>query len=445
MKTCSSQEFLAEMRDRRQIFFEQYEPAVKAILEHVRSEGDQAVRGLTEQFDGVLLPPDGLMVSAAEIAAAYALVGADLLPALTAAIANIRSYHQRQLRNSWFEATADGSILGQRFSPLQRVGLYVPGGTAAYPSSVLMNAIPAQVAGVPELVICTPPLSDGSVNPSILVAADQLGIRTIYKAGGAQAVAAMAFGTDTLAAVDKIVGPGNIYVTAAKRLVYGYVDIDMLAGPSEIMILADSSADPRFLATDLLSQAEHDRLAQAVLVTPARELIEPVRDELHRQLTELPRTGQASAALEAYGRIVLVEDLNEAVAVANRFAPEHLELMVADPWALLGQVRHAGAIFLGPFSPEPIGDYSAGPSHVLPTGGTARFASGLTVDSFRKSSSIIAISQTGLGCLAATAATMATSEGLVAHAKSVQVRSDSGARTKQVPHTEPGRFGGCFH
>lgn len=445
MKTCSGQDFLAEVRDRRQTFFEQYDPTVRAILERVRSDGDQAVRDLTEQFDGVRLPPDGLTVSRAEITAAYALVSVDLLPALTAAIGNVRSYHERQMRNSWFEATADGSILGQRFGPLQRVGLYVPGGTAAYPSSVLMNAIPAQVAGVPELVICTPPLPDGSVNPSVLVAADQLGILTIYKAGGAQAVAAMAFGTETLAAVDKIVGPGNIYVTAAKRLVYGYVDIDMLAGPSEIMILADSFADPSFLAADLLSQAEHDRLAQAVLVTPARELVEPIQDELRRQLAALPRADQAGAALEEFGRIVLVADLAEAVNIANCFAPEHLELMVADPWALLGQVRHAGAIFLGPFSPEPIGDYAGGPSHVLPTGGTARFASGLTVDSFRKSTSIIAISPAGLDRLAATAVTLATSEGLAAHAKSVQMRSDSGVRDKQPPYTQPGRFGGCFH
>lgn len=445
MKTCSSREFLAEIRDRRQTGCEQYEPTVKVILERVRSQGDQAVRDLTEQFDGVRLPPDGLLVSKSEIATAYTLISADLLAALTAAISSVRAYHERQLRNSWFEATADGSILGQRFSPLQRVGLYVPGGTAAYPSSVLMNAIPAQVAGVPELVICTPPLPDGSVNPSVLVAGDQLGIHTIYKAGGAQAVGAMAFGTETLAAVDKVVGPGNIYVTAAKRLVYGYVDIDMLAGPSEIMILADSSASPRFLAADLLSQAEHDRLAQAVLVTPVRELVEPVLAELHRQLAALPRADQAGAALEAFGRIVLVADLDEAVAIANRFAPEHLELMVADPWTLLGQVRHAGAIFLGPFSPEPLGDYSAGPSHVLPTGGTARFASGLTVDSFRKSTSIIAISQAGFRRISAPATTLATTEGLDAHAKSVQVRSESDARTKQLPYTEPGRFGGCFH
>lgn len=445
IRICSAGEFREELAKRRVSYLDQHEPAVRQMIDAVRAQGDQAVIELTERFDGVRLSKEELMVSPEETRQAYAQTTDELLQSLTIAGVNIRRYHQRQLRNSWFQPADDGSILGQRFTPLQRVGLYVPGGIAAYPSSVLMNAIPAQVVGVPELVVCTPPRSDGSINPEVLVAADQLGINTIYKAGGAQAIAAMAFGTDTLPAVDKIVGPGNIFVTTAKRLVYGYVDIDMLAGPSEIMILADKNAEARLIAADLLSQAEHDALAQAILVTTDRYIAEAVQTELREQLSLLERKEQAEAALERYGCIVLVDDLTIGTEMINAFAPEHLELLIGDPWSLVGQIKHAGAIFLGAYSPEPMGDYVAGPSHVLPTGGTARFASGLAVDSFQKSSSVIALSRQGFGTLCKAAQTLANFEGLTAHANSVQVRCQPNAKRVEQSITQPGRFGGCFH
>jgi histidinol dehydrogenase len=441
MRVCSVADFQRELTERRESCLEQHEQVVREIISAVRQRGDQAVAELTARFDGADLAADQLLVSRSEVAQAYDLVDDRLRSALAAAGSRIRRYHQRQLRSAWMETGDDGSILGQRFTPLQRVGLYVPGGTAAYPSSVLMSAIPAQVAGVPELVISTPPGPDGRINPAVLVAADQLGIDTVYKAGGAQAIAAMAFGTELLRPVDKLVGPGNIYVTVAKRQVFGYVDIDMLAGPSEILILADGGADPSYLAADLLSQAEHDQLAQAVLVTPDRELAQSVQVELSRQLERLPRRSVAEASIQRNGRIVLVKDLWEGAAIANQFAPEHLELLVAEPWALLGRIQHAGAIFLGPWSPEPIGDYVAGPSHVLPTGGTARFASGLSVDSFRKSSSIIALSEPGFLRIAEDARYLAETEGLAAHAWAVQVRGERRERANR--YSEP--INGGYH
>ncbi len=400
--------------------------AVRAILQEVKAEGDAAVRRYTERFDGVRL--DDLRVSEAEWAQAESQVDQAVVQALKEAAENIRDYHQRQVRQSWFTAKPGGTMLGQLIRPLKRVGLYVPGGTAAYPSSVLMNAIPAQVAGVPEIVMVSPPGRDGRLNPAILTAARIAGVREIYKAGGAQAIGALAYGTETIAAVDKIVGPGNIYVALAKREVYGLVDIDMVAGPSEIVVLADDTADPRYVAADLLSQAEHDPMASAVLVTPSRRLAEAVADELEQQVAVLPRREIAEASLRDHGAICVVQGLDEGFAVVNRLAPEHLELLIASPFDHLAKVENAGAIFLGPYSSEPVGDYFAGPNHVLPTNGTARFSSPLSVDDFVKKSSVIAYSRHDLRANGEKIVALARQEGLAAHARAIQVRLDDMAR-----------------
>jgi len=400
--------------------------AVAEILAAVRREGDTAVCRCTAAFDGVSIAPENLAVTPEEMKAALGRVDGDFLAALDLAVKNITAYHRRQLTNSWFEPDNRGMILGQLVRPLARVGIYVPGGTAAYPSSVLMNALPARVAGVPEIVMATPPGRDGKINPAVLAAAARAGVTEIYKMGGAQAVAALAYGTATVRAVDKIVGPGNLYVTLAKQQVYGTVDIDMLAGPSEIMIIADRSADPRYLAADLLSQAEHDPLAAAVLLTPYRPLAEKVVAETAGQLAGLPRRDIAARALEAHGAVVLTRDLDQAVALANRFAPEHLELAVQEPFALLGRITAAGAIFLGQHAPEPLGDYLAGPSHVLPTGGTARFYSPLGVDAFLKRTSVISCTRERLRELGPSIIRLAQAEGLEAHAGAVRVRLAAG-------------------
>lgn len=328
---------------------------------------------------------------------------------------------------TWMTYRPDGAMLGQQITPLDSVGLYVPGGTAAYPSSVIMNAVPAAVAGVKEIIMVAPPAKDGSLNPYVLVAASETGVSRIYKVGGAQAVAALAFGTETIPKVDKIVGPGNLFVTLAKKAVYGHCDIDMLAGPSEILILADDSANPRYLAADLLSQAEHDPLASAILITTSREIADAVEEEVDRQLSLLPRKGIASQALERQGLIVVAKDVDAAIEMANLSAPEHLEVAMREPFAMLPKLRHAGAIFLGNYTPEPLGDYYAGPNHVLPTGGTARFYSVLNVETFMKKTSLISYTQTALNKVADDIIRLAEAEGLEAHAEAIRVRKDGKA------------------
>jgi histidinol dehydrogenase len=401
---------------------ETLEQRVAEILKGVREKGEEAVYQLTEEFDRVNLRPKGLRVTDEEIQRAYLEVSEEFVQALRTAKGNIVRYHEKQKRTSWLEPNPDGSILGQLLLPLKRVGIYVPGGTASYPSSVLMNALPAVVAGVKEIVMVSPPRADGTLLPEVLVAAAEAGVSEIYKVGGAQGIAALAYGTETISPVDKITGPGNIYVTLAKKQVFGTVDIDMLAGPSEILILADESGNPEELAADLLSQAEHDRLASAILVSPSRELLEQTVLEVGRQLKDLPRAEIARASWETYGAAIWVSNLQEGMDLANKIAPEHFELVVEDQYAWLGQVRNVGAVFLGRYSPEPVGDYFAGPNHVLPTGGTARFYSPLNVDMFMKKVSVISYSEAALRRDAKQIAVLARSEGLEAHARAVEAR-----------------------
>ena len=401
---------------------EELEARTAAIIKGVQAKGDEEIYRLTEEYDHVNLRPEGLRVSSRDIQGAYREVSEDFLRALRKAKENILNFHEKQKRTSWLEPDTDGSMLGQLLLPLKRVGIYVPGGTASYPSSVLMNALPAVVAGVQEIVMVSPPRKDGTLLPEVLVAAAEAGVTEVYKVGGAQGIAALAYGTETIQPVDKITGPGNIYVTLAKKKVFGTVDIDMLAGPSEILILADESAHPQELAADLLSQAEHDRLASAILVSPCRELLEQTIAAVERQLEDLPRAEIARASWETYGAAVLVPDLQTGLDLANKIAPEHFELVVKDPYSWLGQVRNVGAVFLGRYSPEPVGDYFAGPNHVLPTGGSARFYSPLNVDMFMKKVSVIGYSEAALKRDAKEIALLARSEGLEAHARAVEVR-----------------------
>lgn len=398
--------------------------SVQRIIKRVREEGDAALRAYAKEFDGIEVGE--MRVTQEELNDAYAKVDAVFLEAIREAAANIRSFHEKQKRNSWVDMQPDGTVLGQVIRPLKRIGIYVPGGKAAYPSSVLMNAIPAQVAGVPEIVMVTPPATAGEegVNPYILVAAAEVGIREIYRVGGAQAVAALAYGTESIAPVDKIVGPGNIYVALAKRSVFGAVDIDSIAGPSEIVVLADETADPAYVAADLLSQAEHDEMASAVLVTTSERLAGEVQAEVARQLEELPRKAIAAQSIRDYGAILTVGSLSEGIDVVNRLAPEHLELMIAEPWNSIGLIENAGAIFLGPYSSEPVGDYFAGPNHILPTNGTARFSSPLNVDDFLKKSSVISYSKQALLANGRKIVALAEHEGLQGHARAIQVRLD---------------------
>lgn len=400
----------------------QYEDSVGEINRQVQEKGNQAIFAFTLKFDGTKIDESNFLVSEDEIEAAYDAVDDDYIFALDQAIDNIATFHGRQLKNSWMEPDERGNILGQLYRPLERVGIYVPGGTAAYPSSVLMNAIPAQVAGVSEIAMVTPPAKDGSINPYTLVAAAELGIEEIYKMGGAQAVFALAYGTETINKVDLISGPGNIYVTIAKKMVYGNVNIDMLAGPSEILIVADRKANPAYLAADMMSQAEHDVLARSILVTDSETLIERVQEEIEKQVQELSRQDIIRQALESYGALVLVPQMDQACAVANLVAPEHLELMVEHPFDYLSRIRNAGAIFMGKDTPEPVGDYFAGPNHILPTGGTARFYSPVSVDTFMKSSSIIYYSPQGIREDAEGIMKLAEVEGLTAHANSIRIR-----------------------
>lgn len=400
---------------------EEQRAIVKDIIESVRQNGDQALKDYTEKFDGISL--DDFKVSQAEIEEAFSQVDGKILEIIKAAAENIRSFHEKQLRPSWMTTEENGTVLGQKITPLDSVGLYVPGGTAAYPSSVLMNVIPAKVAGVKRIVITSPPdKKTGKLPPAVLAAAKIAGAEEIYKAGGAQAIAALAYGTETIAPVDKITGPGNIFVALAKREVFGDVDIDMIAGPSEIAILADDTAHADEVASDLLSQAEHDPLASAVLVTPSSALAAQVSREVDRQLAELPRQQIAFQSIENYGAVYVAENMDVAIETVNSLAPEHLEILTENPMELLGRIRHAGAIFLGRFSPEPVGDYFAGPNHVLPTNGTARFSSPLNVEDFQKKSSILLYSEKALKDNGEKIAAFARLEGLEAHARSIETR-----------------------
>lgn len=396
---------------------------VQSIIAEVRVNGDEALRAFTEKFDGVLL--NSFSITQQEIGEAYEQVDEPFIAIVREAAENIRSYHEKQLRPSWMTTEENGTILGQKITPLDSVGVYVPGGTAAYPSSVLMNVIPAKVAGVKRIVMVSPPDKDGKLPAAVLVAAKEAGVAEIYKAGGAQAIAALAYGTESIAPVDKITGPGNIYVALAKREVFGDVDIDMIAGPSEIAVLADETARADEIAADLLSQAEHDPRACSVLVTPSMELAEEVAAEVEKQLALLPRRDIAARSIADYGAIYVTADLEEAVEVVNQLAPEHLEIQTENPMELLGAIRHAGAIFIGRYSSEPVGDYFAGPNHVLPTNGTARFSSPLNVDDFQKKSSVIIYSGKALKENAGKIAAFARMEGLEAHARAVEIRIDN--------------------
>ncbi|MDI3328412.1 MAG: histidinol dehydrogenase [Alicyclobacillaceae bacterium] len=418
--------FLSRRR-RQGVRYDEQRRAVEEIIAAVREGGDRAVRAYTKTFDGIDIAD--LRMPESWFEAAEARVGQELREVIREAIRNIRRYHEHQRRTSWFISEEDGRMLGQVVRPLRRVGVYVPGGRAAYPSSVLMNVIPAQVAGVKEIAVATP-TPEGAWNPAVLVALRELGVREVYRIGGAQAIAAMAYGTETIRPVDKIVGPGNIYVALAKLAVFGHVGIDMPAGPSEILIVADRSADPDWTAADLLSQAEHDPLASAVLVTPSKTLAQGVIQAVNRRLARLPRRDIARQALENQGGILLVDSIEEAVAVANLVAPEHLELLVEDPHRWLGMIESAGAVFLGPWSPEPVGDYFAGPNHVLPTGGAARFASPLSVDDFLTRMSIIQYTEAALRTQGEKIALFARAEGLEAHAQAVEARLFGGRRSK---------------
>jgi len=399
---------------------EEQRAAVQKIIADVRTTGDAAVRAYTEKFDKVQL--ETFKVEPEERTEAYKQVSSELVEIIREAARNIQNYHAKQQRNSWITTEENGTILGQKVTALDSAGVYVPGGTAAYTSSVLMNVLPAKVAGVERIVMVSPPGEDGKLPAGVLVAADIAGVTEIYKIGGAQAIAALAYGTETIQAVDKITGPGNIFVALAKREVFGDVDIDMIAGPSEIAVLADDTANADEIAADLLSQAEHDTRASSVLVTPSASLAEAVQAQVKAQLETLPREEIAGKSIEDFGAIYLVKDLNEAIDVVNQLAPEHLEVIVENAMEMIGQIRHAGAIFIGRFSSEPVGDYFAGPNHVLPTNGTARFSSPLSVDDFQKKSSIISYSKKAMQDNGAKIAAFARLEGLEAHARAVETR-----------------------
>ncbi|MGV0102108.1 histidinol dehydrogenase [Nostoc sp. DSM 114167] len=398
------------------------EATVREILQAVKRQGDKAVLHYTDEFDKQTLKAEELRVTGSELDAAYQQVSKELLSAVRLACRQIEAFHRQRVPKSWVHFGDDEVVLGKRYTPVDRAGLYVPGGRAAYPSTVLMNAIPAHVAAVPHVVMVTPPGPGGAINPAVLVAAQEAGVQEIYRIGGAQAIAALAYGTETIPKVNVITGPGNIYVTLAKKLVYGTVGIDSLAGPSEVLVIADETANPVHVAADLLAQAEHDPMAAAILLTTDAALAKNVQLALERQLVDHPRRIDTEKAIAHYGLIIVVESLQAAAELSNEFAPEHLELEVKDPWALLPQIRHAGAIFLGYSTPEAVGDYLAGPNHTLPTSGAARFASALGVETFLKHSSIIQYSQTALQNVAGAIDVLATAEGLPSHADSVRRR-----------------------
>ena len=403
-----------------------YEKTVSEIIDRVRREGDRALFDYTLKFDGFALQPENIRVTKEEIAAAYEQLDEQLIRVIRRSAENIRNFHARQLRNSWFDAKEDGTILGMKITAIEKAGVYVPGGKAAYPSSVLMNIIPAKVAGVSEIIMTTPPGPDGRVDPGTLVAAYIAGVDAIYRAGGAQAIAAMAFGTASVPKVDKITGPGNIFVALAKKAVYGYVSIDSIAGPSEILVLADETANPRYIAADLLSQAEHDELASAILITTSEKLAEEVSRQVDLFLGKLSRKEILQKSLDNYGYILLAENMREALDAVNEIASEHLEILTSNPFETMTKVRNAGAIFLGEYASEPLGDYFAGPNHILPTNGTAKFFSPVNVDDFIKKTSIISYSREALEKVYGDVALFAKSEGLTAHANSVKVRFEDG-------------------
>ena len=400
----------------------EFEARVNDIITNVRERKDAAIFDYTKRFDGADIDTSNVLVTEDEIKEAYEQVDEKLLDVIRKALVNIKTYHEKQRQNSWFDSQDNGIILGQKVTPLQRVGVYVPGGKAVYPSSVLMNVMPAKVAGVDEIIMTTPPGADGKVYPSTLVAAKEAGVDKIYKVGGAQAVAAMAFGTESIPKVDKIVGPGNIYVALAKKAVFGYVSIDSIAGPSEILVLADETANPRFVAADLLSQAEHDEMASAILITTSRELAEQVSVEVDNFTAQLSRKEIIQKSLDNYGYILVAENMEDAIATANEIASEHLEVVTKNPFETMTKIRNAGAIFVGEYSSEPLGDYFAGPNHVLPTNGTAKFFSPLGVDDFIKKSSIISYSREALAPVYKDIVSFAECEKLTAHANSIRVR-----------------------
>ncbi|MDY3018319.1 histidinol dehydrogenase [Blautia sp.] len=421
----TTKDILEDLLKRSPNNYGNYEAAVAEILNKVRTEGDSALFAYTREFDKTEITKETIQVTEEEIREAYDAVDPALVDVIRKALVNIRNYHERQKQNSWFTSSEEGTMLGQKVTPLQRVGVYVPGGKAVYPSSVLMNIVPAKVAGVDRIVMTTPPGKDGKVNPSTLVAAREAGADEIYKAGGAQAVGALAYGTESIPKVDKIVGPGNIFVALAKKAVYGHVSIDSIAGPSEILILADDSADPRFVAADLLSQAEHDELASAILITTSRELAEKVSYEVDEFVKVLSRREIIRKSLDNFGYIMIAENMDEAIEAANAIASEHMEIVTKNPFEVMMKVRNAGAIFIGEYSSEPLGDYFAGPNHVLPTNGTAKFFSPLSVDDFVKKSSIVYYSREALKKIHKDIEQFASSEQLTAHANSIAVRFEN--------------------
>ncbi|MCH5254049.1 MAG: histidinol dehydrogenase [Lachnospiraceae bacterium] len=418
----SKQSLLDNLLKRSPDHYGEFEDVVAQIVAEVRKNGDQAVFSYTKKFDKWDIDADNIRVTEQEIEEAFAKTDPDFIAVMKRSAANISAFHQKQLRNSWIDTKPDGSILGQRILPIAVSGVYVPGGKAAYPSSVLMNVIPAKVAGVKKIVMTTPAGADAKVNAGTLVAAKIAGVDEIYKVGGAQAIAAMAFGTQSIPKVDKITGPGNIFVALAKKACFGYVSIDSIAGPSEILVIADESANPRYVAADLLSQAEHDELASAILITTSEKLAKEVSEQIEGFLKELSRAEIIRKSLEQYGYILLADSMDEAISTANAIASEHLEILTKDPYAVMTKIENAGAIFLGEYSSEPLGDYYAGPNHILPTNGTARFFSPLNVDDFMKKTSIIAYSKEALEAAHKDIELFAQKEGLTAHANSIRVR-----------------------
>lgn len=418
----TKQHVLEDLLKRSPNHYGQYEQGVQEILEQVRLRRDEAVFAYTKQFDHAAIDASNLQVTKEEIEEAYTLVDDSLIAIIRKALQNIRTYHEKQRQYSWFDSKPNGTMLGQKVTALEKVGVYVPGGKAAYPSSVLMNILPAKVAGVEQIVMVTPPGKDGKVTPTTLVAANEAGADVIYKVGGAQAIAALAYGTESIPKVDKIVGPGNIYVALAKKAVYGHVSIDAIAGPSEILVIADETANPRYVAADLLSQAEHDELASAILVTTSETLAKQVSEEVDQFLTVLSRSEIIQKSLDNYGYILVADTMEDVIDIANDIASEHLEIQTKNPYDVMTKIRNAGAIFIGEYSSEPLGDYFAGPNHVLPTNGTAKFFSPLSVDDFIKKSSIIAYSREALQEIHCDIEAFAQAEHLTAHANSIKVR-----------------------
>ncbi len=422
LNESTKKDVLAVLLNRSPQNTDEYEKTVRSIIQDIKENKDRALFEYTKRFDNVIIDSSDIEVTREEIKAAYEEVDDALLGIIRKALVNIRDFHKKQKKNSWFSASEKGTILGQKITPMQRAGVYVPGGKAVYPSSVLMNVIPAKCAGVEEIIMTTPCQKDGKPDPAVLVAANEAGVDRIFRIGGAQAIAAMAYGTESVPKVDKIVGPGNIYVALAKKAVFGNVSIDSIAGPSEILVLADEKANPVYVAADLLSQAEHDQMASAILITTSSRLADEVQKEIDRMLKDLPRADIIKESLDNYGCILIAENMNEATDAANDIASEHLEILTENPFEVMTRIKNAGAIFLGEYSSEPLGDYFAGPNHILPTNGTAKFFSALSTDDFIKKSSVIYYSKAALEEVHTDIESFAMAEGLQAHAKSISVR-----------------------